>query len=149
VDILVSRPGDATHKAYVQCKAWRVYDVGVKPVRELFGVMAADHVPEGYFVTSGEFTTEAIEFARGRPLTLIDGSRLIGEINSLPEESRRQILQEILSGDYTTPTCPRCDVKMIERPGPKGPFWGCYNYPCCRQTLNIRQERVQSSPWAS
>ena len=62
VDIHVFKQGEQRPFAYVQCKAWHTYKVGVKPVRELFGVMAADGIGTGYFVTTGEFTAEAWEF---------------------------------------------------------------------------------------
>lgn len=54
VDIHVSKLGDDTFKGIVQCKAWTTYKVGVKPIRELFGIMAADRISSGIFITSGE-----------------------------------------------------------------------------------------------
>jgi restriction system protein len=143
VDILLAWPGEQQPCACVQCKAWKTYTVGVKPVRELFGVMAGDRIPEGYMVTTGEYTSEARDFAQGKPLTLISGRQLLDRLKQLPEADHASILREITSGDYTTPTCPRCDVKMVERQGPKNLFWGCRNYPRCRQTFNIREEDAQ------
>lgn len=32
------------------------------------------------------------------------------------------------------PICPSCDVPMVRRNGNRGPFWGCHNFPGCRQT---------------
>lgn len=87
VDILLSRPDDAQPFAYVQCKAWHQYKVGIKPIRELFGVMASDKIQSGFFVTTGEFTEEALRFARGKEMTLMDGSRLLTEINALPNRT--------------------------------------------------------------
>ncbi len=140
VDIIISHPGESQPAAFVQCKAWRVYTVGVKPVRELLGVMAAEKVGHGFFVTTGDFTAEAVQFARGQSLVLVSGSDLLKDLNQLPEAARREILAEITAGDYTTPTCPRCDVKMVERQGPRGTFWGCRNYPRCRQTFKMEND---------
>ncbi len=65
------------NEAYlVQCKQWKAYKVGVQPVREFYGLMAASGAAGGYFVTSGVYTAEAKEFARGLNLELIDGSGL-------------------------------------------------------------------------
>jgi hypothetical protein len=142
VDILLSRPDDAEPFAYVQCKAWHQYKVGIKPVRELFGVMASDKIPSGFFVTTGEFTEEAVRFVQGKEMTLMAGHRLLTEINALPESDRSSILQRVTAGDYTTPTCPRCDLKMVRRTGSSGDFWGCINYskrPSCRQTFKMRE----------
>jgi len=142
VDIFISQPRQTQPQACVQCKAWNTYDVGVKPVRELFGVMAADSIPSGYFVTSGSFSSEAMAFARDKPLVLIDGKQLLENLNSMPEPDRAAILQEVTSGDYTTPTCPRCDVKMVQRDGSKGAFWGCRSFPQCRQTFKMSDQEA-------
>jgi len=140
VDIEVSQPGSNEPYAYVQCKAWRTYTVGIKPVRELFGVMADEKMPLGFIVTTGEFTGEALAFAQGKQLKLITGRDLIKDLNALPEPDRVAIFSEITANDYTTPTCPRCDVKMVERKGPTGLFWGCRSYPRCRQTFPLRKQ---------
>ncbi|MDD2307914.1 MAG: restriction endonuclease [Prolixibacteraceae bacterium] len=47
VDIHVRKPSDENFKGIVQCKAWNTYKVGVKPIRELFGIMAADQISTG------------------------------------------------------------------------------------------------------
>ena len=121
--------------AILQCKAWNTYKVGVKPVRELFGVMAAEEVPKGIFLTTGEFTQDARDFARGRAIELIDGKTFLEQIHKLPAESSRMLLRRATDGDYTTPTCPKCGIKMTRRTGKNGAFWGCTRYPRCRQTF--------------
>ncbi len=140
VDIVVHKDGQEKPVAIVQCKAWNAYKVGVKPMRELFGLMAAERVTTGMFITSGDFTSEAIEFAQGKRLRLINGDKLLNGIKKLSDEKQSQLLDIALEGDYTTPTCPRCGVKMKLRAAKKGAnsgnkFWGCVNYPKCRSTL--------------
>lgn len=73
VDVLLKKGAD---RYLVQCKHWRALRVGVQPVRELYGVMAAQRVAGAYVVTSGTFTDEARKFAEGRELQLIDGQAL-------------------------------------------------------------------------
>jgi hypothetical protein len=143
VDIYLYRDGEGHPFSCIQCKAWHVYKVGVKPVRELFGVMAADEIKEGYFATTGEFTPEAIRFVAGKALRLMTGETIVEMVNALPADRCQALLREITEGDYTTPTCPRCDVKMVRRSGENGEFWGCPNFknrPSCRQTFKIREE---------
>ena len=140
VDIVVHGNGQEKPIAVVQCKAWNTYKVGVKPIRELFGLMAAEHVTNGMFITSGDFTSEALSFAEGKRLRLINGDKLLKAIKKLPEEKQSQLLSIALEGNYTTPTCPRCGIKMTIRTSRKGTdiarkFWGCVNYPRCRSTL--------------
>jgi hypothetical protein len=143
VDIHLFRQKEEHPFAYVQCKAWHIYDVGVKPVRELFGVMAADDIGTGYFVTTGDFTSEALEFAQGKPLKLITGDYLLEKLNALRDSDRAELLRDVTKGDYMTPTCPRCDIKMVLRHGPASDFWGCPNYRLrwpqrCKQTFRLR-----------
>ena len=147
VDIQLFRKGEERPFAYVQCKAWHVYRVPVKSVRELFGVMAADEIGTGYFVTTGDFTSEALEFAQGKPLKLVTGDYLLEKLNSLPEAGRSELLHDATLGDYTTPTCPRCDIKMVLRHGPSGGFWGCPNFRLrwphrCKQTFRLRDKEA-------
>ena len=135
-------------EAIVQCKAWNTYKVGVKLARELYGIMAAEQVDQGVLITSGEFTNEAKEFAEGKKLTLVSGERLLGQIARLKEEDQKRLLSIALHGDYKTPTCPRCDIKMVPREGKQGlKFWGCKNFPRCRQKLwgNKREAHTADS----
>jgi restriction system protein len=139
VDVHLFRSGDSKLYAYVQCKAW-IGDVNVKLVRELFGVMAAENILEGYFVTTGSYTPDAITFAKGR-LVLVDGQDLVKRINNLPLEARSKVLTEITQGDYRTPTCPRCDVKLLFQETGTPPYWRC-NVPRCRYTMTARKQSV-------
>ncbi len=61
IDLRLRREGEAT---LVQCKRWKVFKVGVKPIREFFGVMASEGVDRCFFVSSGVYTNEAIRFAK-------------------------------------------------------------------------------------
>lgn len=126
-----------------QCKAWN-RPIGVSLIRELYGVMAADKVRHGIFLTTSEYSKDALEFAKGKNLLLIDSDELISLINSLDEISKRRIDLIATEGDYTTPTCVNCNVKMIKRTAKKGAkagnqFWGCPNYPKCKNTMHVKQ----------
>jgi len=137
VDIWVYKEGLTKPVGVVQCKAWTTYKVGIKPVRELFGVMAAEGVRNGKFMTSGEFTSEAVAFAEGKRLQLISGEKLLASIKRLPQEKQNELLNIALEGDYRTPTCPQCGYKLTRRQGKGGgrDFWGCPRYPKCKATL--------------
>ena len=142
VDVYLYRDGESAPLAVVQCKAWNSYKVGIKPVRELLGVMASEKIARGYFITTGVFTEEAREFAQRNPLKLIDGDELLRRIQALPEGARSQLLDAATKGDYTTPTCPRCGVKMVRRvarsgTNPGSEFWGCPTYPRCNGVLKM------------
>lgn len=81
IDLVLSRPGkNGSEKFLVQCKQWRAHKVGVDVVRELYGVMAARGATGGFVVTTGRFTDEALAFANGRNVKLVDGPKLHGLI---------------------------------------------------------------------
>ena len=145
VDIYLYKPDTTKVAAVVQGKAWNRYKVGVKPVRELYGVMAAESVSQGYFVTSSEYTREALSFVQAKNITLIDSSALIERIRALPKECQGELHRMATDGDDQTPTCPRCGRKMVRRIAEKGrgagmPFWGCPAYPRCKVVLNVKNE---------
>ena len=121
----------------VQCKPSSVYTVGIKPVRELRAAMAAAGVPQGVLVACGTFTSEAKEFSRGENIELIDGAELLRKIGALAPEQGQALLKLATAGDFSTPTCPACGIKMTARTssteGRK--FWGCLNYPRCKRTF--------------
>ena len=131
-----SKPG-----MIVQCKAWNTYKVGIKPLRELYGVMAMEGVAEGIFLTTGVFTSEARAFPKGsNTLHLWDGNEILSKILELPEEKKQTLLRLATKGDFRTPTCPNCSVKLVIRTARRNgeQFWGCVNYPRCKQTFKLK-----------
>ena len=127
----------------VQCKQWKSYKVDVTVVRELYGVMAARGASGGFVITSGSFTSAAIEFAEGRNMRLIDGPKLFGLIQQgqtagtartasvTPAPSTSHPVQATVQD---VPSCPVCSSAMVRRTAKKGAnagsqFWGCSTYP--------------------
>ncbi|MDP1614533.1 MAG: restriction endonuclease [Methylococcales bacterium] len=129
-----------------QCKAWSEKNqVNVKEVRELYGIMAAEKVRHGIYITTSSFTKDAQEFSINKPLLLINGDDFIKNIMELDEASRTRLDKIARVSGYNIPTCPNCNVKMIKKVSQKGSnqgnvFWGCSNYPRCRNTLQVRKE---------
>jgi restriction system protein len=147
VDLVLSK---GTEKYLVQCKQWKAFKVGVDVVRELYGVMAAKGAAGGLVVTSGRFTEDAVGFASGRNLKLIDGP-LLHDLIRQARNSRRQTparQSRSSSGSAapadtpSVPGCPTCSKPMLKRTAKRGAnageeFWGCSAYPACRGTRQI------------
>jgi restriction system protein len=141
VDLVLRKDAE---RFLVQCKHWRAYTVGVQPVRELYGVMASNNASGGFFVTSGTFTDEAIRFAHGLNLELIDGvrlRRLIAEVSTRTPTGPvdRPPAQSLPQEAHGSVECPVCRGAMVRRTAKRGPsagraFWGCGGYPACRGT---------------
>lgn len=143
VDIHLYAEGDSHPGMIVQCKAWRTKMVGVSLIRELFGVMTADKVTEGIFATTGGFSDDANGFARGKNIHLINGEDFLAKLLALPPDRQRALLKLATEGDFTTPTCASCGVKMVVRAPKAGgnPFWGCPNYPRCTTKMQVAKSQ--------
>lgn len=116
----------------IQCKQWRATQVGVSVVRELFGVMSARGATGGYIVSIGTFTRDAIEFAAGRNIELVDANRLLRPGDAAPGLQR--------PAASAAPQCPKCGAVMVLRTARQGAnrgqsFFGCSTFPQCRATL--------------
>jgi restriction system protein len=125
----------------VQCKHWRARTVGVEVVRELYGVMAAERSAGGFVVTSGRFTRDAIKFADGREIQLIDGKTLLEAIQRLPSNASLDSAARAAEPRPAAPPvlCPVCQSPMVRRqrrgaPDSEPGFLGCSRFPLCRGT---------------
>lgn len=135
VDLVMKKDGQTF---LVQCKQWRAVKVGVNIVRELYGVMAAQGAAGGFVVTSGVFTQEAIAFARGKQIELMDGKALHALIAGVkaPVKYFRDPLSILTMG---APYCPECQFRMVKRKARHGvnagkAYWRCARYPDCKGT---------------
>ena len=123
-----------------QCKAYNS-KITVEKIRELYGIMASEKAERGYFFTTSSFTNDCVEFAKEKQIELIDGNQQIKIIQSFSQQQQNQLYKFATEGDYTTPTCVKCDKKMVKRVGKEkgNEFWGCANYPKCRNMLQMRK----------
>jgi len=139
IDLRATRDGQ---RYIVQCKQWRTYRVGVSVVREHFGIVTAEGAAGGFVVTSGRFTEEAVEFAVGKPIVLIDGERLSKAVATVSRSDRPQMNRDFDAtprepAQAAAPSCPVCNSAMVLRQARQGsragqPFWGCRQFPKCR-----------------
>lgn len=118
----------------VQCKQWRSEKVSVNVIREMFGVMTAQHASGVHVVTSGMFTQEAKNFAADKPIDLIEGNVLVEMIRNVQVG-----LASVRSPAPTGRRCPHCDGQLVLRTAHRGDnlgskFWGCGSYPHCKHT---------------
>ncbi len=138
VDLILARRNE---RFLVQCKQWRAQQVPVTIVRELYGVMAAQHAAGGYVVTSGRFTKDALAFAEGRNIELIDGKTLQELLREPNNRASASTIAPLTTTNLaSTPACPRCQEPMVARVAKRGAstgseFWGCRRYPKCKATL--------------
>lgn len=73
----------------VQCRRWKVNQVGVGPVRELFEALGKHDAFNCVCIAAGEFSGNAREFAAGKPATLLNGAALVELVGTIEKTSRR------------------------------------------------------------
>ena len=143
IDLVLRKPVTNGNETYVvQCKHWKAYKVGVDVVRELYGVMAARGAAGGFVVTSGRFTNEAMTFAQGRNVRLVDGGRLkeLLDVARTGGPGKTAVgRDQQADAEMTMVVCPLCSSPMVRRVAKRGPnagerFYGCSTYPVCRGT---------------
>lgn len=74
VDLELVRRGGK--RAIVQCKRYQ-RAIGPDVVRELYGTLVHERVAHAFLVTTAPISDAARDWARGKPITLIDGKLLV------------------------------------------------------------------------
>jgi restriction system protein len=151
VDLVLRRNGSIT---LVQCKRWKDRPVTVQTVRELYGVLHDRRASSAKLVATTSFTSDAIAFAKDKPIELVDSEGLLRLIGSVQTSGKMAAVPPPLPnigvgggrGTEAPPTlvCPLCGAEMMKRTAKRGayagePFWGCSNFrnTGCRGTRAI------------
>jgi restriction system protein len=123
--------------AVVQCKHWQGTPVGVKELREFFGVMTSHKLKRGTYATTSTYTADAQQFAKDNGINALNGNALLAQIASRTPAQQHALLAVAFEGEYWRPTCASCGIKLVGRTPAKGGagFWGCSNYPRCKSRL--------------
>mgnify|MGYP006286993685 CR=1 FL=1 len=113
--------------------------MGVKELREFYGVMASHNILRGTFATTSTYSSDAAQFAKANHINALDGKGLLALIAKRTPEQQQALLEVAYEGEYWRPTCASCGVKMIYHQPSKGnaAFWRCSNYPRCKAILRI------------
>jgi restriction system protein len=139
VDVVLRRDGAVT---LVQCKRWKGRPVPVQTVRELFGVLHDRGAASAKLVATSRFTPEAIAFAQGKPIELVDSDAILQLLRGVQNAGRIPPPIPISDASAAAPRCPSCNGLMVKRTARRGAsvgseFWGCFGYPRCRGTRAI------------
>jgi len=157
VDLVLTH---AAGRILVQCKHWSAWRVGVKTVRELYGVMMAQGATGGIVATSGRFTDEARTFARNINIQLLgrdDVTKMLSAVSPAGSNITPGVGTSTAQAPglppYRAPRCPRCGEPLVIRTTRRGPtrgtrFWGCPRYPACRGIVPMTAlAATATQPW--
>ena len=126
--------------ALLHCKARGSRSVDVDAVQVLLVKMQAAGVGKAFFMGAWEFTPAARELARAHQVQLVDDKMFLAMLARLKPEESKPLLALAVAGDYRTPSCPACGLKMIARASEQGRYWGCRAYPRCKASLGMAAE---------
>jgi len=134
----------------VHSRLWKAAQVDVVPVRELFNAMRAKRAAGGFVVSTGNYSREAMAFASGRNIQLIDGPTLREMLNDtagvptgVPTVVTIGEPSVIPTITPAAPACPECKSSMLLRIGTATGgiggarmltknFWSCSRFPACK-----------------
>ena len=155
MDLLLRGKGQ---KILVQCKRWQKVKVDVMIVREMFGLLHHEKADRVIIVTIGTYTPDAMDFASGKPIDLVNGKELVQLIRDVKGESvaapaatsaqsakavpQKMLNVQVAASTATEPACPKCGSLMVLRTAKKGAnaggqFWGCPKYPACKGVVGV------------
>lgn len=138
MDAQLYQPGEETPFALWYCKARGEQEVGEEAVAALIRQMAEAGVEQAFFMGAWSFSPAAQTLASLHQVTLLDDRMFLALLRHLPYDDSQRLLNLAVEGDYTTPTCPACLLKMIPRQNEAGCYWGCRAYPHCKHTLGMQ-----------
>ncbi|HCL91749.1 MAG TPA: restriction endonuclease [Verrucomicrobiota bacterium] len=134
IDLLLEKDGQ---RSAVQCKQWKSWNVGVKPVREFLGALTDAGIQHGILITLCGYTDEAKQLADKHGIEMVNETGLAHMLQSTAAASDPEVLALLRD---TRKFCPKCENEMVLRTATKGlgagkQFWGCSAYPRCRFTM--------------
>ena len=94
-DLILKRPGNPSPAVFVNCVTGSGGLIPLRRVRELAGVMVAENVPAGWFVSPTGFSAEARAFAEQNNIRLIDGAGLLEQLSNLPTFALPKVLAAV------------------------------------------------------
>ncbi len=150
IDLIIRKDGQC---AAVQCKQWKAWRVGVKPVREFLGALTDAGIQQGKFITLCGYTNQAMQFAKRHDIEIVTEAELTQMLESTDARFDLEMLGLLHD---TRKFCPKCEREMVIRiagqgPNPGGKFWGCSGYPRCHFTMPIAENSpapVEAAPRA-
>src|SRR5436190_21621857 len=87
--------------------------------QKLYGVMIDQRASAAKIVATTSFTLDAVAFAKGKPIELVDSNALLRLVRDV--QRSRRVMMSSNEPDHLTPMCPRCNTPMVLREARRGP----------------------------
>src|SRR5690606_33088552 len=116
IDLDLTKEGE---RVLVLCKHSQNNKVTAKEARVFYGVLISEHATCGMLVTSSNYTRDALEFAAGKPVAMIDRDALEELIVMAKHDPNDDLLNVRLwapffvnGAEVKTPSCQFCRKEM-------------------------------------
>lgn len=64
---------------------------------------------------------------------------------SYAQKEQRVMQENNMNPEQVAPSCDKCGSKMKLRNGPRGAFWGCGDYPNCKNIINVDEVDINGN----
>jgi len=136
---LLCRRNESRPSAFLFCVPAVGAILGADQVRLMEGILVEECLPEGFIVTTGDFSSEARALAlQSRRLELISGDALMHLFRKLPRKPHAAIVSQVFSGEYAVPSCTACESKLSLHEGPPA-RWLCSQHPALQHGFPVAQ----------
>ncbi|MGA3284875.1 MAG: restriction endonuclease [Verrucomicrobiota bacterium] len=120
IDLIIQKDGQS---AAVQCKQWKAWRVGVKPVREFLGALTDADIQQGKFITLCGYTSQAMQFAKKNDIEIVNEAELTQMLESIDARFDPEVLDLLhdtrnlapQKAGCVTPCAPRIDTGFVFR----------------------------------
>ena len=72
----------------LQCRRWKVNQVGIGPVRDLANAVSREEASRGICIAAGDFSEPATRLSRTEPVALITGAELVELLGKLKNKKK-------------------------------------------------------------
>lgn len=120
----------------VQAKRYKS-NISISAVQEVQAAIAYYSAHEAWVVTNRNFTPAAVSLAKSNNVKLIGRNELIEMILKLNPGQAPSPSKVMTDLPYETKNCSKCGAVMTVRKSTKGSFWGCTQFPRCRNIVDL------------
>ena len=123
----------------VRSRTWTTKTISANSLKGLLTEMQQHECSLGVFFAITGYSNEAKAFAEQNQIILLNSTKMMEQIKTLPSSLQNELLNKVTQDDYLVPSCPDCNEKLTLRKATRGyyqndRFWACPNYPSCSYT---------------
>lgn len=132
-DLILQKDGESIA---VQAKRYSK-PVGIKAVQEIAAAKSHYNADQAWVVSNNSFTKQAEQMAQSTNVRLIDREKLISLVLNMNPNANQVAHETLATVEAKVIRCNQCGGKMSVKKGKHGNFYGCNNFPRCKNTKKL------------